>query len=61
MPCGKLTLPQIVLLAAYVVLVGGFDELGLGDKPLIILAIALTVAATLAVIGRSCTLHSEGR
>ena len=60
MRCGNLTLPQIVLLAAYLLILGGLDELGIADRPVAILAIGLTVAVTLVLMRRTCAPHAEG-
>lgn len=60
MRCGQLTLPQVALLAAYVLILSGLVELGISDKPVIILAIGLTVAVTLALMGRGCVPRVEG-
>lgn len=60
MRCGRLTLPQLALLAAYVLILGGMEELGIADKPLIILAVGLTVAVALVLTG-PCLNRAEER
>jgi hypothetical protein len=60
MRCGTLTLPQVALLAAYLLILGGLDELGIADRPVAILAIGLTVAVALVLMRRTCAPHPEG-
>jgi hypothetical protein len=59
MRCGTLSLPQLAVLGAYVLIVSGMNELGLADRPLLLMAIALTVAVTLVLTGRGCLQRSE--
>jgi hypothetical protein len=60
MRCGTLTLPQIALLAAYLLILGGLDELGIAGQPVAILAIGLTVAVALVLMRRTCAPRTEG-
>ena len=60
MRCGTLTLPQIALLAAYLLILGGLDELGIADRPGAILVIGLTVAVALVLMRRTCAQRAEG-
>ena len=54
MRCGTLSLSQIALLAAYLLILGGLDDLGIADKPAVILTMGLTVALGLVLSGRTC-------
>jgi hypothetical protein len=60
MRCGKLTLPQIALLAFYVLILGGIDELGLRGQPIIILAIGLSIAVAFVLLRGPCAARVEG-
>ena len=60
MRCGSLTLAQTALLAAYLLILGGLDELGIGDSPAAILAIGLTVAVALVLTRQTCARPAEG-
>jgi hypothetical protein len=61
MNCGTLTLPRATLLAAYLLVLFGIDEIGIANKPQVIFAITLAMAVSIAMWGTSCAPAAEER